>query len=66
MTNAVKVQVARQMAEELDQIERQLNELQEDASKIAFHRAEIRLNRASWLCRSTAHGLRQQAGKLKP
>ena len=57
--------VAREIASELDQIERQITELHADAEAIRFHRATLRLARMAWLARSIAAGLRQQASKVE-
>jgi hypothetical protein len=59
------VTVAREIAADLDEIERVLTELHADAEAIRFHRAMIRLVRMAWLAHSIAAGLRQQASKLE-
>lgn len=63
--NARTVEIATQLADEIEALAVRLDTLVADATAIHFHCARMRLDRARGGLRTTATGLRQQTGKLR-
>ena len=61
---AQKAAVAREVGNELRAMAQQLEDLAEDVRAVNLHRATLRLDRMVGIARTTAAGLKQQAGKL--
>lgn len=59
------IEIGTAIAAELEEIEKRLLELTEDARAIHFHRATVRLDRMYCLTQSTRYGIKQQVGKMK-